>query len=95
MEQLPIGQDDVRKHSDEELERRILHAGWGGPHYTALIQERQRRQLQKLQSEMGSLKKPHPVMWWTLAVAVLTLIVCVIGYWDQIKRLFQALRFWR
>jgi hypothetical protein len=90
-----MGQDDVRKHSDEELEHQILHAGWNSPHYTALIQERQRRHWERLQSEITALKKPHPAVWWTLVVAVLTLIVCLIGYWDQIIRFLRAMRFWR
>ena len=38
--------------------------------------------------------KPHCLLWWTFAVAFLTFVVCVIGYWDQIVRLLQALRLW-
>ena len=37
--------------------------------------------------------KPHWVAWATFVVAVLTFLVCMIGYWDQIVRLFRALRF--
>src|SRR3989442_8452985 len=41
------------------------------------------------------LSKPHRLIWWTFWVASLTLIVCVIGYWDQIVRLLRALRLWQ
>ena len=79
------GEYDVSKLSPEKLEAELAKADWGSPHFIALSQERQRRQL-------DDLKKPHRLLWWTFVVALLTLIVSVIGYWDQIARLLQALR---
>ena len=49
----------------------------------------------RLKASVDRLLKPHPLVWWTFTVALLTLIVCVIGYWDQIARLFLALKFWK
>jgi hypothetical protein len=45
----------------------------------------------RLKESVDRLSKPHCLIWWTFLVALLTLIVCVIGYWDQIVRLIRAL----
>lgn len=47
-----------------------------------------------MKQSLERLSEPHGLLWWTFAVALLTLIVCVIGYWDQIVRLLRALRLW-
>ena len=84
---MALGQYDVSQLSPEKLEAELTKTDWGSPHFMALTQERQRRQLESLQ-------KPHWIVRWTLVVAVLTLVVCVIGYWDQIVRFVRALQFW-
>lgn len=38
-----MGQDDVAKLSDTEIEQRLKTSGWGSPHFAALIAERQQR----------------------------------------------------
>jgi hypothetical protein len=43
---------------------------------------------------VDQLSHPHRLLWWTFAVALLTLVVCVIGYWDQILRLLRGLQLW-
>ena len=45
MQAMPLGQDDVTKLSDSEIEQRFKTSGWGSPHFMALVEERQRRQL--------------------------------------------------
>jgi hypothetical protein len=45
-----------------------------------------------LQATLDQIAKPSRLLWWTFSIAVLTLVVSVIGYWDQILRLIQALR---
>jgi hypothetical protein len=47
-----------------------------------------------LKVAIARLEKPHWIIRWTLVVASLTLIVCVIGYWEQIKIFVRALKFW-
>lgn len=82
MDQLPLGQDDVTRHTDEELERQILHAGWGGPHHTALVAERQRRQFQALQTQVRALNKPHwtlmPTFWISLGILVASVAILIV-----------------
>ena len=48
----------------------------------------------EVKQSVDRLAKPHHLLWWTFVVAFLTLVVCVIGYWDQIIRLLRALRLW-
>jgi hypothetical protein len=48
----------------------------------------------EVKRSVDRLAKPHHLLWWTFAVAFLTFVVCVIGYWDQIVRLLRALRLW-
>ena len=83
---MALGQYDVSQLSTEQLEAELAKTDWGSPHFIALTQERQRRQLE-------SLKKPHWIVRWTLVISALTLVVCVIGYWDQIVRFVRALQF--
>ena len=45
----------------------------------------------QLKDSVDRLLKPNRLLWWTFWVAVLTLVVCVIGYWDQIIRAIRAL----
>ena len=54
--------------------------------HQAMVAEQQR-----LKDSVDRLAKPHRLLWWTFVVTSLTLIVCVIGYWDQIVRLIRAL----
>jgi hypothetical protein len=76
--------------SDEQLEELRKSGEWNQGHFA----EYQARQFQNLKESVDRLAKPHRVVRWTLAVASLTFVVCVIGYWDQIARLIRALRFW-
>jgi hypothetical protein len=76
--------------TDGQLEELRQQGNWRESHFV----EYQTRQLQNLKESVDRLAKPHRLLWWTFGVAGLTLIVCVIGYLDQIARLFRALRFW-
>lgn len=78
-----VNRTDIARMTDDELDKfiesgtSVRHAEWG-----FAVEERQRRQLARL-------AKLHPIIWWTFVVATLSLFVCVIGYWDQIVRLFR------
>jgi hypothetical protein len=88
---------------DDQLETELRHNPYDAP----LVQERQKRQLsglnklteqvfqtqKDLKESVDHLAKPHWIVRWTLLVAILTLFVCVIGYWTEIARFFRALRF--
>jgi len=67
----PLGEYDVSKLSDKELDAKIIESGWASPHFIALSQERQRRQLEIL-------KKPHWILWATLVAGAIAAIATVI-----------------
>ena len=67
----PLGEYDVSKLSDGDLDAKIAQADWGSPYSIALTQERQRRQLE-------SLKKPHWVLWATLVAGAIAAAAAVI-----------------
>jgi hypothetical protein len=83
---------DCTKKTEEELLHQMRCFSPGSAPYDDAVAELQRRELKQIGSEVARLKRPHPVVWWTFIVATLTLIVCAIGYWDQIVRLFRALK---
>lgn len=77
---------DLRNITDEELEERI--AGTNGPAIHAAVAERQRRQHER---SVARLAKPHPVVWWAFAVAVLSMIFAAVAAWPVIRSWFQKL----
>ena len=47
----------------------------------------------ELRHSVDRLARPHWIQWAILTGTLLTLLVCVIGYLDQIVRLIRAFRF--
>ena len=47
----------------------------------------------ELSRSVDRLARPRWIQWAILAATCLTLVVCVIGHWDQIVRLLQFFRF--
>lgn len=72
-------QYDLKSLSDSELETKLAEIRWDSPHFNALVQEQQRRQL-------TFLAKPHWVIWATLVFGVISAIAAVVGVAIMIYR---------
>jgi hypothetical protein len=61
----------------------------------ALFEHQRRQSLRMDEIEGLRHRKTQRVAWIAAILSCSTFLVCVIDYWDQILRLFRALRFWR
>ena len=79
-------------YTDEQIDKMLREFAANDPRRGSVVYEREQRELA---AAIHRTSRPHLVVWATFVVTVLTLLVCIIGYWPQVVQFVRVCRFWR